>query len=473
MFKKSFVAIYFSSGRLSVVLVTANKKKVKKYVEVELPQGLINNYAVTDKQSLSKIIKGLWKKFGIREKSVGIILPEFSTLVKSINIPRLKIPEVDEAVRWQAQEFLPTNLNDTVLDWKIVKRNSDSLEVSVVSVDKEILIGFVESAVMAGLFPLVVETPSISLVRLCAKDEKGILIVYKDLNETLLILVDEGKVIASSVGRDSETELTKTALRMISHYKEIAVKKIYICGSGVSETLIQKLNSLKLEINNLKVSIGGLNESLIQKFLIPISMEMAEPTEPSDPESINLLPSNLVRKYKRENLKVKVWSLTLTITLFVWICFFATLTSYFFISGQISGFNSSDVSGDSGLQKRKTAIQEVKDINAVASKVLQIKSITLSPETALNSVNSAKPSGVVINSYKFDLEKHEFLISGTSDSRSHLIEFKDNLEKNQMITGVTIPISNFEKEVNLDFNVTLYYGGAISKPNYPVNIQNK
>jgi type IV pilus assembly protein PilM len=101
---------------------------------------------------LAKIIKGAWKKFGIKEKSVGIILPEFSTLVKSFKLPKLKLSEVNEAVRWQAQEFLPTNLDDNVLDWKIVKKEKDSLEISVVSVYKDILMGFVDSLVLGGLF---------------------------------------------------------------------------------------------------------------------------------------------------------------------------------------------------------------------------------------------------------------------------------------------------------------------------------
>jgi hypothetical protein len=193
-------------------------------------------------------------------------------------------------------------------------------------------------------------------------------------------------------------------------------------------------------------------------------MGLANPSEPSDSESINLLPSNLVRKYKRENLRIKVWSLTLTITLFVWICFLVTLGSYLFLSQQIGSLNAGNAQEDIGTQKRKLAIQGVKDINAVSSRLLQIKSLTLSAETVQNEFFEAKPIGIVINSYKIDLDKREVNLTGVSDNRAHLIEFKANLEKNPNVSAVTIPISNFEAEVDIEFSLTFSYATISPKP---------
>jgi len=122
MFRKSFVSLYFLPGELQIIQLDAGKKKVKKYATIGLPEGLIENYKVTDKEALTKILKSTWKKIQLKEKSIFVVIPEFSTFVKLFELTDVEISELHEAVGWQVHEFLPETLKETMMDWKIISK---------------------------------------------------------------------------------------------------------------------------------------------------------------------------------------------------------------------------------------------------------------------------------------------------------------------------------------------------------------
>ncbi|OGM22349.1 hypothetical protein A2863_02075 [Candidatus Woesebacteria bacterium RIFCSPHIGHO2_01_FULL_38_9b] len=456
MFKKSFVSLYFLADRLLVAELSSNKRKLRAFASIELPKGLIENYRVSDVSKLTQLLQELWIRLRLREKTVGIILPEFSTFTKFFKIPKLSLSELNEAVVWQAQEYLPSALKDMEMDWKIVNKDLSGYEVLIVAVEKQILSDFVEAAENAGLFPLSVETPSICLVRLTKDIQEGALIVYQNLTETVLVISQKEKIIGSSVVRGNDgKEIIRTAVRMVAHYKNIKTENILV-GGLMDSSLPQKLSEqFKLKVTPIKPGIMG-DEKIIQEYAIPLSQQLQEPAEPSDPASLNLLPGGLVERYKHENLRLQVWGLTLTVTLFVWTSFLITLGAYLWMMQQLNEMKIQNQSSPIALERQK-ATADVKDINSISERVLSVKKISVLPQKIFNDVYKVKPSKVKIVSWGLDLDKGEISISGEAQDRESLIEFKQKLEGNSDITAISIPISSFEKDTNLDFQVRFSY----------------
>ena len=87
MINKSFVSIYFLANKLQILQLDSAKKKVKKIASVNIPEGIIKGiggdgkgafaYHVEDTEGLSRILKTSWNKLHIKQRSVGIIVPEF------------------------------------------------------------------------------------------------------------------------------------------------------------------------------------------------------------------------------------------------------------------------------------------------------------------------------------------------------------------------------------------------------------
>jgi len=497
MLKKSFVSISFATPlKIQVVQLSSSKKSVQKRISLDLPEGLIVDMKVVNEEALAKILKEIWKKVGLREKSVGIIIPESSTYTKLLTLPLLPISELDEAVRWQAYEYLPHNKDDLILDWKIVnkpgeinkfdsgeinkfdsheinkfdsheinkfdsgelKNGNEELKVLVVAVLKDVLGGYVRSAHLAGLFPLVVETPALSLVRFSESKETGFLFIHESEGGAIIIISQgQGIVGSSSLTQNNQDEVIKVAWQMIKHYKEVVVEEILVGGSGINSGVVEGLKkSLGKEVLFIKPSVGGVDANVFQEYMIPISLLLKDPTEPADETTVNLLPPELVKKYEREKIKHQIWSLTLFVSLIVWISFFTALGVYLFLGMQLALIRQEEVLTQIPPEKAEY-ISQVEEINKISTKVLSVTSARVYPETIINAISKARPPGVTILRYRINMETGSIELIGTSQTREFLIEFKDSLEENIDFSLVHIPISSFEKESNLEYVANFSY----------------
>lgn len=459
MLKKSFVSISFASAKkIQVVKLTSSKKSVAKYISVDLPEGLIQNLRVKDEAALAKILKEIWKKTGLKEKSVGIVIPESLTYTKLLNLPILPNVELDEAVRWQAFEYLPHSAQDLILDWKIVGKDETEINVLIVAILKEDLGGYVKSAHLAGFYPLVVETPSLSLIRFSDTKETGSIFVYESFGEAIILISRGQSIIASSVVNIEAVEEVITVVnQMIKHYRQVSIEQIVVGGPKMNSVIASKLKtSIGKEPLWIKPIVGGIDESSFQEYLIAISQQLKDPSEPSDETTVNLLPPELVKKYQREKTKHQIWSLSLFVTLVVWISFFTTLGVYLFIGMEIKSLRGENVLNQIPPEKAEY-IAQVEEINKVSNKVLTITKAQVYPEAIFNSINDALPQGVSILRYRINMETGVIELIGTSSSRQLLIAFKERLEENKDFSLVHIPISSFEKESNLEYVASFSY----------------
>ena len=459
MLKKSFVSISFATPlKIQVVQLSSSKKSVQKRISLDLPEGLIVDMKVVNEEALAKILKEIWKKVGLREKSVGIIIPESSTYTKLLTLPKLPISELDEAVRWQAYEYLPHNKDDLILDWKIVKEEEGELKVLVVAVLKEVLGGYVRSAHLADLFPQVVETPALSLVRFSESKETGFLFIHESEGSAIIIISQgQGIVGSSSLTLNNQDEVIKVAAQMVKHYKEVVVEEILVGGASINSAVAESLKkSLGKEVLFIKPPVGGVDANAFQEYMIPISLLLKDPTEPADEATVNLLPPELVKKYEREKIKHQIWSLTLFVSLIVWISFFTALGVYLFLGMQLALIRQEEVLSQIPPEKAEY-ISQIEEINKISTKVLSITSARVYPETIINAISKARPVGVNILRHRINMETGSIELIGNSQTRELLIEFKDSLEENIDFSLVHIPISSFERESDLEYVANFSY----------------
>ena len=438
--------------------LNSSKKSVKKFASVDLPEGLVRNMRVVNEEALGTIIKEVWKKVGLKEKSIGIVVPESSTFTKLLKLPKLPHGELDEAVRWQVYEYLPYKPEELILDWKLIRATKEGLEILVVAIIKEVLQGYVRSAHRAGLFPLVVETPSLSLVRLAGGENRENLVLYESFGEVIILASHGASIIASSVvSIQDHDEVVKIAARMLKHYKKTDIERIVIGGPKMNQEIAKKIQtSLGKPVSWVKQFIEGLDAAQFQEYLIPISLQLKDPAEPADQTTVNLLPPTLVKKYEGEKLKQRIWSLSLFLTLGVWISFFTALGVYIFLGQQITIIKEEDVLANIPPEKAEF-IAQIKDINDISKKVFSINKVSITPQVVFNLISETKPEGISISRYRVDLESGAIQLIGMSSTRQALIAFKQALEESNDLSLVQIPISTFEKESNLEFSMDFSY----------------
>jgi hypothetical protein len=457
MNSKGFISIYFSLDEILLVALDASKKRIKKYASATLPKGLIADYRVTNPKLLSQILKEVWKKLKIKEKSVSVVIPEYSTFLKVLKISKVGISEINEALGWQLGEILPYQMEEAVTDWKILKKEDKEYTVLSLSIRKDVLKTYLESFELAGLFPVIVETPSLCLSR-AFKAEGGQLVIYASGGVTTFVLQSGDSPLGSAIISDSGPEvIVKTALGMIDHYKkEIEVQKIICVGVDLSS----HLEKSKFKVENWKNNFAGVSEDEACKFLIAISSQIQDINVPSDPFTINLVPNEIIRRYQAEKTRLQVWSMGLSVTLFVWLSLLSAVATYVFVGAGIVDLKNKVDSLSRSDVGRNESMSKVKMINDLSNKVMKIKSESYDVSSILNSIFQAVPQGVNVESYKLDIEQGVISLVGIAPTRQDLVNFRDNLEKLEQFESPEIPVSSYEKELNLDFEVVIKYSPA-------------
>ncbi|KKQ56369.1 MAG: PilM [Candidatus Woesebacteria bacterium GW2011_GWC1_38_13] len=465
MDKNSFVSIYFTQNKLLIVKLNKSKKGVDIFAAIDLPQGLIQNHEVKDVKALADVLKSIWHKLKIKEKSIGIVIPEFSTFTKAMDLPKLDREEINEAVKWQAEEYIPLDPEQMLLDWRIISEKPEGIRILAVAVGERLLKGYVAASDAAGLFPLVVETPSLSLMRLVGDDEDLKMVIYFSLDEIIIFILKGQEILTSSViGASSSSQvLSSTIARILRYFEETKITKIFIGGVPGNNAYVSDIfNNFKIPMEKLHIKISGINENDFQKYSIPISLQYTNTSEPTDSETINLLPPEVITKYKGKRFGVQLWGLLLVTTLIFVGCLMALLGTYFYLLQGLSKYKNISSLSDISYQKSKTASDEIKKVNTLADVALKIDSVTYYPQEILNNIYKYKPEGVAVLSYTIDLEKGLIKIKGLSAGRVGLLEFKNKLEEGEDFQNVELPISSFEQGENIDFDMSFIYSELIS-----------
>lgn len=455
MFKKQFVSLVFSSKKLQVLQMDLGRRKVRKFGSVDLEPGLIINYRVQKIEGLSEVVRNAWAKLKISEKSVGIVVPEFSTYTKSLSLPKLEFGEIDEAVRWQSQDFLPGSGKDMMMDWQLIGESATNYTILVVAIKKDVLANYVDVASRAGLIPLVVETPSLSLTRLADGERTGKLVIYVASEETVIVLTEGETIVASSVANSSsQNEILMTAERIVKHYGMVEVKKVVVGGAGLARDFYDALQGrLKRPVEVVRVKLSGMDINQIQEYLIAISLQLKDPAQPEDERTINLLPPMWVEHYKRKMMDIQLWSLTLVASIFVWVCLLASVIAYLLIGGQIQEMQRL-VIGRQGAETDEI-FKQVEAINALSENVIEITEKSKDPQEVVNMVAALKPAGVRINKYEIDFEEGAMKLAGRAAERGELLSFKQALVDSQSFMEVNLPVTSLVGEYDLDFTIAI------------------
>jgi len=471
LFKKSFVSLVISPRKIKVVKLNTKLEEVTIAVQIDVPPGVIVNYRVKEKEVLVKLITELWNKNKIRDKFVGVVVPEFSSYTKSLELPNLTDVEINEALTYKVQEFLPTNLENIVFDWKLVNRSREKARVLMVAILKDVLFEYINAVGEAGLFPLVVETPSLSIQRIVDRDLTGKLIIFINPNEVLIIIANEGDIVATSVVNSEKIdEIVTLAQQVLAHYSYVNVQKVLIGGIGLTQDLIQFLNfNLGRPVNFADIKIKGLSQWQIQNFLIGISLQYKDPAEPASEKTINLLPPSWAEFYRLQSSGIQAWTLTLIVSIIIWSVFIFTFMVFMFFGIQSQNLASNGLQAKS--QELNEVVSKVNEINNLAENVSEIENKLIYPQDIFNLLSKLKTQDITISDYKINYLTGEVILRGKADSRLSLIVFKKSLESEEKLLNVSLPVSSLVQETNINFEVSAVYRDLESKKDKPAKLK--
>ncbi|MGE5300951.1 MAG: type IV pilus assembly protein PilM [Acidobacteriota bacterium] len=156
----------------SSYIKTVQLKESKGSYELELfdihtlPSELIVDGSIIDSIRLVDSIKEMVKKTGIKTKDTVIsISGHSSVIIKRISLPEMSEEDLSESIKFEAEQYVPFDIEDVNLDFQILgpKEEPGEMDVILVAVKKDIINEYISVIREAGLNPIIVDIDAFAL----------------------------------------------------------------------------------------------------------------------------------------------------------------------------------------------------------------------------------------------------------------------------------------------------------------------
>jgi type IV pilus assembly protein PilM len=135
----------------------------------ELPPEAIVDGAVMNTNAVVDAIRGLVTKHRIKTKDAVVSISGNSVIIKRINLPAMTVDELEESIQWEAEQYIPFDINDVNIDVQILDDASDDpgqMEVLLVAARKELVNEYQSLIQQAGLRPAVVDVDAFAIANM-------------------------------------------------------------------------------------------------------------------------------------------------------------------------------------------------------------------------------------------------------------------------------------------------------------------
>ncbi|MDH3308054.1 MAG: type IV pilus assembly protein PilM, partial [Acidimicrobiia bacterium] len=157
--------------RAAVVETVKNGPPVlRKYGEVALPEGAVQNGEIIDDAIVQDALARLFKQAKLPKKRVIVGLANQRVIVRQVDLPYMPEDELAESLAFQAQEYIPIPIDEAILDFVPLEEFSTPdgtprMSVLVVAAQKDMATEVVAVLAGIGVKPMAIDLQAFALVR--------------------------------------------------------------------------------------------------------------------------------------------------------------------------------------------------------------------------------------------------------------------------------------------------------------------
>jgi type IV pilus assembly protein PilM len=269
IFEKSLVGLDIGvSGIKAVELSPEKTRRLMAYNRIPLPFNAISpDGEIKDRDVVVSALKTL---FGTKEfTTTRVAVAGFgnSIITKKIQVDRMKPEELREQIYWEAEQYIPFDVNDVNLDFAILNSANvttpNKMDVLLVAAKKDYIASLTEVMEEAGLTVAAIDTQAFALGNSFEFNYGHVV----DTTGTTCVLVDFG---AGS-----------TKVSVFEGDKTTFTRDLRHCGLSCSLMLSERLGVSLEEAENLKIkdSANSSVSAILEEFNNLVSDEVARTIE--------------------------------------------------------------------------------------------------------------------------------------------------------------------------------------------------
>jgi type IV pilus assembly protein PilM len=192
--KKTSVGLDIGSGliKLAVVDRSSGEPELVNVSTTPVLADAIVEGEIMDPGVIAEAIRGVMTSAGVKQKDVNIAVGGRDVIIKKIQVDRMKESDALEVVRWEAQQYVPFDIEGVEVDYQVLDPDGDGLqmEVLLVAAKRELIENKLSLLADAGLNASSVDVDSFALHNAFALN-------YPDAMEGVVGLVNIGNEITN------------------------------------------------------------------------------------------------------------------------------------------------------------------------------------------------------------------------------------------------------------------------------------
>jgi type IV pilus assembly protein PilM len=172
MFRRTRAAVGLDIGSSSIKAIELRPSgkafRVAAFASEPLPRDAIVDGAIIDAGVVADAIRRVFDAAGIKTKEVAASLSGNAVIVKKISLPVMTDAELGESIYWEAEQYIPFDIQDVNLDYQIMDPGTGpdgkgTMEVLLVAAKKEKIADYTGAITQAGRTPVVVDVDAFAL----------------------------------------------------------------------------------------------------------------------------------------------------------------------------------------------------------------------------------------------------------------------------------------------------------------------
>lgn len=217
------------------------KPKVVAYgVSNYYPENAISNGVIVNYEVLAHTMRELFSDRlvgAITTKRVACTVPTSHTFSRPMTLPAMDKGQIEEAVRLEAEQYIPIPLENLYLDYDIAHQDANNIELLVVATPKNIVDSTIRFLESIGFIPVALEPTMNAAARLfstadLSHAEASLLIDFGSVAVDIAVF-DQTMFVNSTVSGGSDTLTNLIAKRFnVTPSEAYVIKSQYGIGPG-------------------------------------------------------------------------------------------------------------------------------------------------------------------------------------------------------------------------------------------------
>jgi len=154
-----------SAVKLCMLKDNKGRYQLMTFGMIALPPEAIVDGAIMNSTAIVDAIRELIQSYHVKNKEVAIAISGTSVILKKIPLPIMTPEELEESIQWEAEQYIPFDINDVNLDVHILNPNTDQgqMDVLLVAAKKDIIDDYTSVVMDAGLEPVIMDVDALAL----------------------------------------------------------------------------------------------------------------------------------------------------------------------------------------------------------------------------------------------------------------------------------------------------------------------